>query len=275
MSSHSKFSHWVNMKPGGQGPVWICIHALSGFIEPYRHLCGFLDSGEELWGVEAKGVDGQALPELSVSAMGADYAQGIFDSFGKRTCIVIGWSFAALIAHETVANLRARGVAALLVIIDSQKMLHKDAGGVDLHEVMSGFVEAMAREQTAEDYQSAVSPNALIDGSCMATMLEQASFVSGIQSIALLRTLFAVYLANSTALISYRVPTRRGRYSLFIRAEDQACATSVKALGWDRCFSDGITEVVCPGDHHSVLKEENARAVVDQIRGFARAFEFY
>ncbi|UZS66448.1 thioesterase domain-containing protein [Pseudomonas syringae] len=275
MMHHSKFDRLVNLKPGDRGPVWICIHALSGFIEPYRNLPNFMDDADELWGIEAKGIDGKALPERSVTAMGLEYAEGIVETFGERPCVIIGWSFGALIAHEVVTRLRALHIQALMIIIDSQKFSDTAPKQIVPLSIMAGFVETLSNKRRPLAKEIEENLSALPENQRMAALLQWASESSSIESIELLRNLYETYKANSTALVNYQVPERRGEYALLVRAEHQEGVPATDEQGWGRCFVDGMEEVVCAGDHYSMMNAEHVERLTGHIYRFAERHGLY
>ncbi len=272
---HSKFDRLVNLKPGDRGPVWICIHALSGFIEPYRNLPDFMGDADECWGIEAKGIDGEALPERSVTAMGLEYAQGIVETFAARPCVIIGWSFGALIAHEVVTRLRALDIQALLVIIDSQKFSDTSPKQIVPLNIMAGFVKTLSNKRRPLVTDIEEKLGALPENQRLTALLQWAAEGSSIDSIELLHHLYEVYRANSIAMVNYQVPERHGEYALLVRAENQEGLPTTHDHGWGGCFVDGMEVVDCPGDHYSIMNAEHAARLSEHIYRFAERHGLY
>jgi thioesterase domain-containing protein len=81
-----------------------------------------------------------------------------------------------------------------------------------------------------------------------------------------LRRLFERFRANRGSLSRYRALPYAGELHLFRAADQIARAANDPTLGWGSLVRGGVRIFDCPGDHHSMLREEVA-ALARQLRG--------
>src|SRR5262249_7737035 len=98
----------VAMRPGS-GPPVVWVHPGGGGILCYAGLARHLDGGRPLYGVQARGLDGEAPPRDDLAAMAASYVAGLRALQPAGPYRLAGWSLGGLIAWEMACRLRQAG----------------------------------------------------------------------------------------------------------------------------------------------------------------------
>lgn len=94
----------------------VCIHPIGGTTLGYREMAGHLEEHFRVLGVNALGCLG-GTPDRSVEAMAARYTAVLRRQVDSR-CVIVGWSFGAVVAFEVARQLRGTNVDCFVVGID-------------------------------------------------------------------------------------------------------------------------------------------------------------
>jgi nonribosomal peptide synthetase DhbF len=114
------------LRPHGSGPVLFCIHPAGGLSWCYAGLMQHLGPEIPLYGLQAKGVTGEAAPAESLEAMAADYLAEIRIVQPSGPYHLLGWSFGGVVAHAIATRIQEDGGdVALLVSLDSTPLHQK------------------------------------------------------------------------------------------------------------------------------------------------------
>jgi thioesterase domain-containing protein/aryl carrier-like protein len=103
---------------GEQPPIFL-VHPGGGLSWSYMPLARSVPADVPLYGLQARGLDGQEALAGSVSEMAADYVVQIRAVQPTGPYRLIGWSFGGIPAHEMAVQLRAGGDEVALVIMDT------------------------------------------------------------------------------------------------------------------------------------------------------------
>jgi len=112
----SRFSPFLQIKAGSETPPIFIAHGLSGNVEFFK-LAKHIRTGNPIYGIRAKGIDGTAEPFLRVEDMAAFYLESLVEQYPDGPCILFGYSFGGLVALEMAQRLSGR--VALLVMLDT------------------------------------------------------------------------------------------------------------------------------------------------------------
>ena len=114
-----QFSPLVAIKPSGEGAALFIVHGVGGNV---MELFGFgrrLDC--PVYGLQAKGLDGNAEPNRSIADMAEYYLAAIRQKQPRGPYRLSGYSSGGLIAFEMARRLREQGEeVALLALLDTQ-----------------------------------------------------------------------------------------------------------------------------------------------------------
>ena len=88
------------MQPGGSRPPFYCIHGADGHVLKFHLLAKHLGSDQPFYGLQARGVNGAAMPRTSIEAMVAAYYDEIRAVQPDGPYYLGGYSLGGLIALE-------------------------------------------------------------------------------------------------------------------------------------------------------------------------------
>lgn len=110
----------VQLRPGTGRPFFL-VHSMSGtFLELWAVL-RVLDTQRPVYGLQARGLEADQEPHVSVADMASDYIQHMRSVQGSGPYAIGGYSFGGLVAFEIAQRLRRMGERVeLLSLIDTQ-----------------------------------------------------------------------------------------------------------------------------------------------------------
>lgn len=109
-----------------QRPLF-CVHPVVGLSWGYSGLLRHLDAGVPLYGLQSRGLRGDAELPRSIEAIAADYLQQIRRIQPRGPYRLLGWSMGGLIAHALAAQLQAHNERVeLLGIMDAYPFVSVD-----------------------------------------------------------------------------------------------------------------------------------------------------
>jgi thioesterase domain-containing protein/acyl carrier protein len=107
------------LRTGGDGPPLFCVHAAGGLSWNYAALLDHLPPDRPVYGLQARGLDGQEELPGSVEEMAADYVDRIREIQPDGPYHLLGWSFGGVVAQAVATRIQAQGGQVdMLTIID-------------------------------------------------------------------------------------------------------------------------------------------------------------
>jgi thioesterase domain-containing protein/acyl carrier protein len=110
----------VEMQRGdGRMPIFF-VHGIGGNVVAFRELARLLESDQQVYGIQARGLYDDHPPDTSVEEMAAHYADVIKVAWPQGPYAIAGLSFGGVVAFEVARQLRASGArVALLALLDA------------------------------------------------------------------------------------------------------------------------------------------------------------
>lgn len=109
----------VPIRPTGSKPPFFCIHGVTGDILWLKDLASLMDEDQPFYGVQARGLDGEAEPFDRLEAMAAYYLQQIRQVQPTGPYYLGGYCMGGDIAYEVARQLQAAGEEVpILTVID-------------------------------------------------------------------------------------------------------------------------------------------------------------
>lgn len=256
----------VPLQPAGDRPPLYCVHPASGSAYCYSGLARMVGPGQPVYGLEAPGLEGERPPAGSVDELVTAHLAAIRSAVPAAPAPVVsllGWSMGGVLAFELAHRLRAAGVGvAALIMVDCpvprwnqrppeadilRRFLMETAGGDDVTEEQVAELTRVLAAPTPGSAPGSAPEPAPAPGSAPGPGSEAAAVDDGALELALLRSRYAVFRANTEALVSHRI-TRRypGRIQL-VRAQESP-ADYMRWSDW----AELVTTHVLPGDHMSI-----------------------
>jgi thioesterase domain-containing protein/acyl carrier protein len=102
------------------GPPLFLLHGMGGSVMILRDLARRIGGARAVWGIEAQGMDGVALPLDRVEDMAAAHIQDLRNVAPQGPYLLAGYSFGGLVAFEMARQLTQAGEEiALLALLDT------------------------------------------------------------------------------------------------------------------------------------------------------------
>jgi thioesterase domain-containing protein len=112
------WSSLVAIQPGGSQPPFFCVHAHGGNVVGFRDLADHLGRDQPFYGLQARGLDGQAPGCSRLEEMAAFYLQELRTLQPQGPYYLGGYCFGGHVAFEMAHQLHAQGEpVALLALI--------------------------------------------------------------------------------------------------------------------------------------------------------------
>ncbi|KQV51925.1 non-ribosomal peptide synthetase/type I polyketide synthase [Massilia sp. Root335] len=266
----------VGLRPGnGAAPIF-CIHPYGGHTAGYVELARHLGADQPVYGVQARGLQGESTPLRTIEAMAADYIALIRTRQPSGPYRLAGHSMGGCIAYEMAQQLTRAGAGVeLLALFDSraqnasERPLYRNSAygrmasrdWLSDEAVMLGILfpklemdwEGL-RDRPAGEHR-ALAQDAIV---------RQGLLPAG-TGHAQVRHLLAVTDANDEALRSYRPQAYAGQVLLFCGTEGFAPQFGEPDLGWGALAKGGLELVMLPGDHHGVMTGASAQAMARRL----------
>ncbi|MBW5481626.1 non-ribosomal peptide synthetase [Streptomyces bambusae] len=113
------FEVLLPLRTGGERPPLFCVHGAGGLSWPYSTLLAHIAAEYPVYGLQARGLNGEGAIATSVTEMAADYVEQIRSVQPSGPYHLVGWSFGGLVAHEIATQLTEAGErVALLANLD-------------------------------------------------------------------------------------------------------------------------------------------------------------
>ncbi|MER8798701.1 amino acid adenylation domain-containing protein [Mesorhizobium sp. M0984] len=115
----------VPIETGGSRAPLFCPHPFGGHVLFYRPLAKALGAEQPLFGLQARGLNGEARPHLSIPEMAQEYVEAIKIVQPRGPYQLVGLSMGGSIAWEMACQLRDAGDEIAIVGLLDAKALHK------------------------------------------------------------------------------------------------------------------------------------------------------
>jgi acetoacetyl-CoA synthetase len=110
----------VLLKPGAQAEPLFIAHGLGGSVMELRPVANRIDTDRAVYGIEARGLDGNAEPFDSIEDMAQFYIEAIRQIQPRGPYLLAGFSFGGLVALEMAQLLSRQGkTVQFLALLDS------------------------------------------------------------------------------------------------------------------------------------------------------------
>jgi pimeloyl-ACP methyl ester carboxylesterase/aryl carrier-like protein len=117
-SLRDAFRVLLPIRAEGDGPALFCMHPAGGLCWVYMPLARCVPDDFRIYGLQARGLDGESKFARSMREMAADYVGQIRTVQPVGPYHLLGLSFGGTLAHEVAVQLQAQGeeVAALIIV---------------------------------------------------------------------------------------------------------------------------------------------------------------
>ncbi len=258
----ASFQSLVPIRRAGSGGPFFCVHGAGGNVLNFLELSRKLATNRPMYGLQARGVDGETQPHDSIEAMARDYLAEIRGVQAEGPYVLGGYSGGGVVALEMARQLTASGQeVAALVLLDSY-VPGLSPRRTSVGERLRGLAsEGLPYVRKAWRHALTRRMQAWLER----TRLEEALTTS----TAVPFDLREAWLTRNFLHVSkpYRVEPWGGRAVLY-RAEvtDPYFGFVGFELGWKGLLPKLEVEVV-PGDHDTLILEPNVKVLASKLDG--------
>ncbi|MBA3470567.1 MAG: SDR family NAD(P)-dependent oxidoreductase [Herpetosiphonaceae bacterium] len=269
----------VALQPHGTRPPFFCIHGAMGYTYGYADLARELGPDQPFYGLEARGLDGQAEPLASVEEMASYYLSAIRTVQPLGPYLLGGASFGGVIAFEMACQLQRQGEkVGLLAMMDSIRPSSTNASAADMDDVrvliesakfigyFFGTSLIMSDEELAR-----LNPNEQID--YMVAQYQATDSWPAFMDSARTRSFLKVFRAILQANKLYMPGQYRATITFFGASDGlpeglmpPEFPEGDLAAAWEECSTEPLVIYNVPGDHVTMVKEPNIRVLASLMR---------
>lgn len=259
----------VPLAVGGNDEPIFCIHPAGGTVFCYRDLAAYFAGQRNVFGVQARGLDGREAPHRTLQEMASDYADAITTVSSSGSIHLVGWSLGGNIAYEVARQLRAAGrTVEMLALIDSGMLAGEQAVTED------DFLPLIAALFPGQRHESLEELRQMAPGEQLAYFINQAAKAGIVPDDESLvgPHVFDVFQANIKAVHDYQPSEYSGRI-LLIRPGDQIRTSALfddQCLGWSKLVSS-IELATVSGDHAHMLQQPAVSEIAAHLSKYLTA----
>ncbi|WP_164783988.1 non-ribosomal peptide synthetase/type I polyketide synthase [Mesorhizobium sp. M5C.F.Cr.IN.023.01.1.1] len=271
----------VPIQTGGSRTPLFCPHPFGGHVVLYTPLAKALGTDQPLFGLQARGLNGEARPHLSIPEMAREYLEAIKSVQPRGPYQLAGLSMGGSIAWEMACQLHDAGDEVAVVGLLDAKALHKDEEHTDRYHRLLGNrrIPHWLSEQAV--ILSVLFPALKkhwrklnsIKRECHATALLDFGMQAGNvpdMGETQLNNILAVAEANKIALREYTPRLNDSRSVLFAAKKGLRTSTNEPAgdLGWKQFARARLEIHEVPGDHYTMVAPPHVRVLATKLKDY-------
>jgi thioesterase domain-containing protein/aryl carrier-like protein len=248
----------VPLRPHGSRPPLFLVHLGGGHVLRYCEMTRHLPAEQPVYGIQARGLDGEAPPLRSIEEMASWYLREVRAVQPHGPYRIGGMCVGGVIALEMAQQLRAAGEeVALLAVLDTRQVPGVHGGrAADRPGPLRRWITTLTALFAA--------------GGRMAAVLRRGKRLwwRGRKRLLLLtsrqaRRSFRILCACERARKKYRPRPYPGRITLFRCGSETDIPAHEKR--WAELAGGGLESHVIPGEHEELIKGPQARMLAEQI----------
>jgi thioesterase domain-containing protein len=256
----------VSIQPKGEEVPFFCVHPGGGNVLCYRELSNHLGFERPFYGLQARGLDENQVPQTRIEDMAAYYIAAIRSVQPDGPYLLGGWSMGGVVAYEMAQQLGAQGQqVSLLALMDSRPFID-DAAPLEEITLLVNFARDLGL--SVDGLKFSTDELAKLDSEELLSYVLQRAMEAGIvpQDIQLAhaRRLFEVFKINVRAMQSYRPQPSSTRVTL-LKAEQATVETPDETMGWGALTSGKVEIHTVPGSHFTIVREPYVRSLAEQL----------
>jgi amino acid adenylation domain-containing protein len=114
------WSSLVAIRPAGTKPPFFFVHPIGGNVLNFVGFCGHFGPDRPIYGLQARGLDGEEAPHIVIEEMAADYIRSIRSVQPEGPYFIGGFSAGGVVAFEMAHQLKAAGQKVnMLALLDT------------------------------------------------------------------------------------------------------------------------------------------------------------
>ncbi|MGB8955814.1 MAG: amino acid adenylation domain-containing protein [Tumebacillaceae bacterium] len=273
----SSISRLVGLRTTGDLPPIFCIHAYGGHTTGYYELIRCLGDDQPAYGIEASGLQGEAVPYSRIEEMAQDYIRLMKTKQPDGPYRLVGHSMGGCIAYEVAQQLLQAGdEVELLALLDSRaenfsvRPLYRNGeyGKMGRMEWLSdeAMMLGILLPKLSMDWEQLRGTPSAEQWLCVLEVAIRQGLLPEGTGEDQIQHLLAVTRANDEALRSYEPKPYEGQVVLFYGEDGFTKQFGEHDLGWGGLAVGGLERIEVPGDHHSILAAANVKAIATPLQ---------
>ena len=280
--STPSFPVLIPLRADGDGPPFFCIPGSGGNVLYLRELAQHLGGLQPIYGLQARGLDGQTPPPPRVEEMASHYVEAILSVQPKGPYLLGGHSFGGGVAFEVAYQLEQRGQPiALLAVFDNPAPFSSNdvlpcANWSDAQwtEGIAKLVERMFAVDMALPFTLLTNRSVEEQLELLLRRLQATGILPAEAEVAQVRGFVQVFKANTLARYTPRgkisAPVSLFRAEVFRREDVDGRMTEElnedPAWGWGAHTRGPVTIHRVPGDHLTMLAAPHVNRLAYLLR---------
>jgi thioesterase domain-containing protein/acyl carrier protein len=271
----------VAIQPGGAKRPFFCVHPIGGNILCYVELARCAGTDRPFYGLQSAGLNGEESGFARIEEIAARYIEAISAVQPAGPYLLGGWSFGGVVAFEMARQLNEQSQQSAHVALFDSWAPARTPGPIDERlinsDLMARFLADIAGI-SGKDLAIDFDPIQQLDPQeQLRSVLEHATGLNILPAdmkVAQLELLFNVFERNARAFLDYSPPSLElgSRIVLFRASDGKNDELDSPTLGWDAFLSDQLEVRNVTGNHYSMLRSSNARALAEQLSIYLDSF---
>jgi amino acid adenylation domain-containing protein len=246
----------VPIQPHGPRPPLFLVHLGGGHVLRYCEMTRHLPPDQPIYGLQARGLDGEAVPLTSIEEMATWYLREVRAAWPDGPYLIGGMCIGGLIALEMAQQLYQQGAeVALLAVLDTQTVPGMQRGH-DRRGPLRRLLALLGALFTGGKQRAAILgwvKRLLWRGRKRLVLLTSRQA----------RRSYRVMQACECARRNYRPQVYPGRITLFRAGSETEIPRHQKR--WAELAGGGLECHVIPGEHQELIKGPRARLLAELI----------
>jgi amino acid adenylation domain-containing protein len=259
-----KFISWdslVPLKPKGNKDPLFIVHGANHNVLIYKNLAENLDDDQPVYGLQAKGLNGESEPHDSVEEMASHYISEITSINPEGPFALAGFSFGGIIAFEMAKQLKAQGKQLKIVaLLDCYVYPSYYYSNLFVKKVVSTLYNIAQLIFMAFNMFSSVKNfkrrKDLVKLKVSGWFLMLKHGREKQQQLQFNRT-SKIDEMHKLAFLRYNITPQDIKIDLFRASKNIFYAHDYKFLGWKKIASRGIRKHMVPGNHSEMFFPPN------------------
>lgn len=248
--SGDKLSCVQKLNKNKNGRIIFIIHGLNGSIYGYKDLAKLLENDFQVYGIQAKGLDGSCRMAKSIDEMVLDYVEEIKQVQAEGPYIIVGYCMGNMLGYEVIRELEAQNKkVGRYINIDEFAFLSRSMLWISkAQRILDGFHKPRNFEKAFEDAAIAVEK---------AVFEEQEELAGDKEKI----TKYMKNVINTT----YRPKGMIKAKTYIIKARETE-HPRLNEKYWRKMVRNDVKLVEIPGTHESMVLPPHVKQLAEEIR---------
>ena len=267
-------SSLVPIQPLGSKQPFFCVHAVGGNVLEYYALARHLGTDQPFYGLQSRGLSGEAQPHTSIREMAAHYLKEIREFQPTGPYLLGGRSLGGIIAFEMACQLRAQDQeVGLLALLDSYPVgYHKRSPEAGALGSKVGRIARRIKSHLANLRGLALREKVLY-------LVDKARYVPLKYKSQVWRAIYRSYENlgrdfpralryvqeyNWLAAHNHIPQSYDGKVTLFWASKDLRAKFDL-VTGWQTLAQGGMEVQEIPGNHQNIIKEPHVAELAKKL----------